>query len=137
MKPNIIILRGVAGSGKSSVAELFANPLKICCADDYFTDENGNYNFDPHKLKDAHAYCRAEFDEALNNDFGFYRNIVVANTNTKESDWKYYEDRAKDKGCKVFFIVVENRHGNGSIYGVPEETLDIMEERVKNSLKLR
>lgn len=137
MKAPIIILRGTSSSGKSTVAELIAKPSAICCADDYFTDAKGNYNFDPNKLKDAHAQCRQKFEEALKDKHNFYKNIIISNTNTTEREWKYYEDRAKEEGRKVFFLVIERRHDNVNSHGVPEEVLENQEKRLRNNLKLR
>lgn len=130
----VIILRGVSGSGKSTVANLFKNPKVICCADDYFTDDEGNYNFDPSKRGDAHEYCRKQFDDALSN--GRYRNIIVANTNSKPSEWEYYENRAKELGVEVCFLVVENRHGNKDIHNVPESAIQRQKTNITHSLKL-
>jgi NEDD4-binding protein 2 len=133
---NIIILRGVSGSGKSSFAKLIAEPSVICTADDYFTDPvTGQYNFDFAELGQAHAACRSKFDLALaNHDV---HNIVVANTNTRAAEFKYYEDAAIAAGAKVFSIVIENRHGGTNVHHVPTSVLDRQTISIKNSLQLQ
>ncbi len=133
MKKNVIILRGCPSSGKSTVATLFCNSY-ICCADDYFY-ENGVYSFDVNKLGEAHELCRKRFVEAIEAQRTC---IVVANTNSRRKEWKFYEDLAKENGYRVTFLVVENRHDNKNSHfaKIPQEVLDQMEERIKNSLKL-
>lgn len=48
---------------------------------------------------------------------------------------KPYLDMAEIYGYRVVSLVVENRHGNSSVHGVPEETMKKMEDRF--SIKLR
>jgi predicted kinase len=135
MKRNLIILKGVSGSGKSTLAHLIAYPCCICTADDFYTDKQGNYNFDPTKLGQAHKACQAKFDEAIKDEV--ITNIVIANTNTKPSDYKYYVDKAEKAGLKVTYIVLENRHGNKDVHNVPEEALQRQEQAIRDNLKLR
>ena len=117
MQRNLIILKGTSSSGKSTFANLIAYPCFIITADDYFYDKDGNYNFDGSKLGAAHAACRDKFDEAVKDDI--ITNIVIANTNTRESEWKYYSDKAEKAGLKVFHVVMEKRHENVNSHQVP------------------
>jgi len=137
-KKNIIILRSVSGSGKSHMANILCQKVGYyqVCADDYFYDEDGNYNFDPSKLRDAHDHCKKRFMSMLMCEGGV-DTIIVANTNTKESDWKFYEEEGKKAGADIIFLVIENRHGNVNQHNVPEETLHRQEQNIRNSLKLR
>ncbi len=131
----IIILRGVSGSGKSTLAEKLVKNRNgvICCADDYFI-HNGIYQFDITKLDDAHRYCRKKFDDALKNPE--VEIVVVANTNTKESDWKYYQTNAESMGFIVHFVVVENRHHGVDIHNVPSPVLAKQQQNILNSLSI-
>lgn len=129
------IIRGVSGSGKSFTAEKLSylpNSL-IVCADDYFMDD-GEYKFNAQYLHAAHKECQIKFFNALNNKAA--ENIIVANTNTKKSDWQYYEETAKSFGADVIFLVVENRHEGSNQHNVPAETLDRQANNIKNSLSL-
>jgi hypothetical protein len=45
-----------------------------------------------------------------------------------------YFELAKTYGYKTFSIVVENRHGNESIHGVPEDKLEQMKSRFEIKL---
>lgn len=138
-----IILRGVSGCGKSTVAEYFAwlnsgdigdeFPSEICTADDYFMSD-GRYKFDPKDLFAAHLHCFNKFKKAINDNFPL---VIQANTNTKEKDFQHYIDYAEQHGYTVFVLVVENRHGGRDKHKVPEESLQKQECSLKTSLKLR
>jgi uridine kinase len=131
----VILLRSVSGAGKSTLANLLASNERwvSVCADDYFTDINGNYNFDASKLGEAHRLCQENFMYWLNNAVV---GIVVANTNTKERDFSFYENAAKEAGAMFISLVVENRHGNKDIHSVPQSVREMQAENIKNSLLL-
>ena len=40
-------------------------------------------------------------------------------------------------GLSVVSLIVENRHGSDSIHSVPQETRDVQERRLRNSLQLQ
>lgn len=125
----LIILRGVSGCGKSTLAEFFGGV--ICCADDFFI-KNGEYQFDPSQLHQAHEQCR---EKCLNAAKNGEKKIVVANTNTTEKEMKPYFDIAKEYGYMVFSLIVENRHNKRNVHHVPEEILYRQERRFE--IKLR
>ena len=121
-----IILRGVPGCGKSTVADYLAqlNNATVCVADDFFM-ENGNYNFDINKLHLAHQWCQDKFLNCLKNG----QNVIVANTSTTEKELIPYITTANEYGYLTFSMVVENRHGGTNVHNVPEETLEKMKNR--------
>lgn len=132
MEKTLIILRGIPGCGKTTLAETLS-PY-ICCADDYFTDEEGNYNWNVNDIGKAHDYSRKLCKGYM---IAGKDKIVVANTNTSEKEMRPYTNLAKTYGYTVFYLVVENRHGGTDTHGVPEETKEKMENRLRNNLKLR
>ena len=136
MSKDVVILRGVSGSGKSTVAEMLCQipGWVICCADEYFMVD-GEYKFDGGKLRRAHEWCFDWFVASLHNPN--CRGIVVANTNTRPREMKVYEDEANKHGARVFRWVLENTHGGQNIHGVPEEALVRQEENIRNNLQLR
>jgi hypothetical protein len=62
--------------------------------------------------------------------------VVVANTNTKEREFSFYESAAKEVGAVFISLVVENRHGNKDIHGCPQNVREMQAENIKNSLLL-
>lgn len=127
----LILLRGLPGSGKSTFAKVVAGDSGwIREADMYFTDENGNYNFDPSKIKDAHSWCQNEVETLMGLDY----KIVVSNTFTQEWEMEKYYELAKKYEYKVFSVIVENRHNGTNEHGVPEDKLEIMKNRFEVKL---
>lgn len=137
MEKNVIILRGVSGSGKSTFASMLArhnDGALVVTADDYFTDRDGLYKFDPSKLGAAHAQCFERFETALYNPD--VNTIIVANTNTSPRDFKKYVDAAEAYGATVTYLVIENRHGNNDVHDVPSEVKERQRNNLKNSIQL-
>jgi len=125
----LYIVRGIPGSGKSTFAKTLGGQHYE--ADMYFTDENGEYNFDVTKIKDAHQWCQSfvKTDMILE-----YPKIVVSNTSTQEWEMKPYFDLAKEFGYTVFTIIVENRHGGKNQHDVPEDKIEQMINRFEIKL---
>jgi predicted kinase len=137
MEKNVIILRGVSGSGKTTFASMLARHnggAVVVSADDYFTDGAGVYNFDACKLGAAHSHCHNRFIEELYNPA--VNTVIVANTNTSPKDFKVYVDAAAAYGASVTFVVLENRHGNTDVHAVPDAVKDRQRNNLKNSLCL-
>ena len=123
MSKIMYFIRGVPGAGKSLFAE------SLCCpyfeADQYFNSDAG-YKFDPTMLGAAHADCKWRVENALKN--GLFK-IAVSNTSTTEKEIAPYKELADKYGYLFISLIVENRHGNSSIHGVPEEKLKQMRDR--------
>lgn len=132
----VILLRSVSGAGKSTLANLLtSNEWWVSvCADDYFTDADGNYNFDASKLGAAHKWCQENFMYWLTK--GAVDGIIVANTNTKEKDFAFYEKAAKEHGAMFISLIVENRHGNSDVHQVPSFVKEHQAMNIMNSIKL-
>ena len=136
---NLILVRGIPGSGKSTTAKLLGAGGAGYAhfeADQYFMVD-GEYKFDGSKLKEAHESCRnlveTYMKDSLVND-QFYREIAVSNTFTQEWEMQAYYDLAKSWGYTTFSLIVENRHGGSNVHGVPEDKLEIMKNRFEVKL---
>ena len=127
----LILLRGLPGSGKSTLAKTIlqlrsTDEPEVLSADDFFEDKEGDYNFDPTKLKEAHNYCQFRCSERMRQQKA---KIVVANTFTQEWEMDEYFKMAERYNYRVHTVVVENRHGNENVHGVPEDKLQQMKDR--------
>jgi hypothetical protein len=129
---SLILLRGLPGSGKSTLAKTIVT-TDYCHkeADMYFVDRDGNYKFDPSKIKDAHAWCQDGVDFLMKY---MHSPIVVSNTFTQEWEMEAYYKLAEKHGYQVTSIVVENRHGGQNTHGVPDDKLEIMKARFEIKL---
>ena len=128
----LFLLRGLPGSGKSTLAKKLVYGMDYWHkeADMFFVDRDGNYNFKPTLLKEAHAWCQEEVEFLMK----YEHNVIVSNTFTQEWEMQPYYDLAKKYGYKVNSIIVENRHGGVNSHGVPEEKLEIMKQRFEVKL---
>lgn len=123
---DLYLLRGIPGAGKSTLASTI-EPVFWFEADKYFEDRDGNYHFDPSKIKEAHKWCQDRVEKSMSEHNP--PRIVVSNTFTQEWEMKPYFDLAKQYGYRVHSIVVENRHGGVNQHNVPEEKLVQMRNR--------
>ena len=128
MTKELFLLRGLPGSGKTTLANQLGGSLVE--ADRYFM-EYGEYKFDASKLKEAHAWCKEQVQNWMEtNGRGFdVPRIVVSNTFTQEWEMKPYYDLAREHGYMVFSLIVENRHGGKNVHNVPEDKIDQMRKR--------
>jgi ABC-type phosphate/phosphonate transport system ATPase subunit len=129
----LFIVRGLPGSGKSTLSKLLnATHFET---DNYFMVD-GEYKFDGSKLKEAHEWCQNQVSMAMifNHTTGINKKIVVSNTFTQEWEMSPYFALAEQWGYQVTSLIVENRHGGVNTHGVPEDKLEIMKNRFEVKL---
>lgn len=136
----LYIVRGLSGSGKSSIARELVDDIwdqesksfvrDFYSADDYFTDYYGNYNFDPNKLKEAHEQCQQNVEMAMQKVF--VRKIAVANTFSQGWEAEPYFKLAEKHGFNPFVLECQNNFEN--IHGVPQKSIDMMKEKWEDRL---
>ena len=131
MNKEVYIVRGCPGSGKSSLAKKIANlhslenkVAKIFETDNYFM-ENGEYKFNPSKLKENHAKCFNDFLDALNDRRVDV--VIVANTFTHKWEYVNYADAAKDSGFEVTTLIANGNYQN--VHNVPDDVVQKMKNR--------
>lgn len=113
-----ILIRGVSGSGKTHLAEklLKGKVGQKYAADDYFTDEDGSYEFDPRKLAQAHAQC---LTNVLNAFEGAVPLVILHNTCSQKWEYENYVKAAKLAGYEVIIyeIPCESKEGFWGFWG--------------------
>jgi len=119
MEKVLIILRGLPGSGKTTLAPYISE--QICCADDFFINVRGEYVFDVKKLGEAHNFSIAKCRLMM---AAGHPKIVIANTNVTDKEMEPYEELAKIFRYKIFHVIVENRHGGKTAHDVPEQAIE-------------
>jgi len=130
MPKELLIIRGVPGSGKTTLAKLFTSNI---CEADMFFEQSGIYEWKREELSSAHSWCFARAEMLMKKE---KKKIAVSNTFTKEKEMKPYIDLAKLYGYDVHIIVKENRHDGLNIHEVPTETIDKMKKNLANSIRL-
>jgi len=118
----LFIIRGLPGSGKSTYAKaLLANGMvsQHLEADEFMTDDQGNYKFDPSILQKCHQQCQMWVKYYL--DKG--ENVAVANTFTRK--WEIVPYTRMGYTFEVITMTGEYKN----IHGVPDQVIKQMKHR--------
>ncbi|MCL4138657.1 UNVERIFIED_CONTAM: hypothetical protein GTU68_020551 [Idotea baltica] len=133
-------MRGLPGSGKSSLAHELNKNGEVLSTDDYFYDKFNNYNYNPNILSEAHNWNK---DRTRLKMFNSVSPIFIDNTNLQvwefepyvklglinnyhieilepETPWKY--------NCKELSI--------RCIHGVPQKKIEDMKERFHTNVSI-
>ncbi len=118
----LILIRGLPGAGKSTLAKRRYVPQGYIHneADMWFVRDDGQYNFRPEAVKDAHEWCQ----NATRNALLAGRNVVVSNTFTQIWEMQPYLEMPADS---VHVIKCSGTYG--SVHGVPEHAIRKMRAR--------
>jgi predicted kinase len=103
MASTLYLIRGLPGSGKSSLAHRLTSA--VCEADQYFM-EGDDYRFDPRELPRAHASCLAKVRLLMEGSIG---EIAVANTFIKRDHLIPYFELAAAYRYETQIIHVSTR----------------------------
>lgn len=129
----LILLRGLPGAGKSTLAKLLSENGKypVFSIDSYFTNEKGEYNFKFDENHKAYKACEQQTKEAMQNNIP---KIFVDNTFTLDWEIEPYFKLASGANYQVHIVTVENYHGSQNIHDVSTEQLSKMAEKYKVKL---
>ena len=127
---NLILVRGVSGSGKSTFAEEFLFPISLLISTDDFFMVDGKYQFNPELLPENHSKCLKSVEsEMIQPQQDICLNIVVHNTFTQDWEIKPYKKLADKYGYNFYTIIVENRHKSSSIHNIPDYVISKQKDR--------
>ena len=115
----LILIRGLPGSGKSTMAKELALAGYKHFEADMFFEVNGVYRYEASRIRDAHGWCQQMTRQALSNG----RNVVVSNTFTQLREMEPYHLMTG----KVRVIEASGTWQN--LHGVPVEILKRMAMR--------
>jgi hypothetical protein len=127
--PSLYIIRGAPGSGKTTFGHrLRAGGLVrfVISADDYMTGPDGEYSFDPRRLKECHERCQMDTVFHLK----AFESVAVCNTFTRIWEMQPYVNIARNIGAELYVIKCEGSFRN--VHGVPDEKVRQMRERFED-----
>ena len=126
--PTLLAVRGLPGSGKSSLAGTFGEA--VVSADDYFS-VGGIYRFDGTKLAAAHADCQARCRGLLESGMS----VAVANTFTEAWEIAVYVKIAAETGARLVVVdcfdggMTDEELARKNVHGVPQASIATMRAR--------
>jgi len=119
---NLLLIRGLPGSGKSTFAMSIPD-YWVMEADMFMVDDRLKYSFDPSRLPECHEKCfqGTRFHLEKGNS------VAVANTFIKKWELQPYINLADELGVKLTIITMNGQYKN--IHGVPDEVVQRMKDR--------
>lgn len=133
-KGTLVLLRGLPGSGKTTLAKAFNNAFgcPIVSIDDYFTDpETGRYFFKYQENHLAYKQCEERTKEALQSGLPV---VLVHHTFTLDWEMDPYFRLASQFNYTLHVVTVENYHGGHNEHHIPDDQMRKMAEKYRVKL---
>ncbi len=117
----VYIMRGVPGSGKTTIAKSLSGEAGIIHSTDNYFMQDGVYHFDPSLLAENHQKNFQAFCESLSRKIPV---IICDNTNVKREHWTPYARAAEHAGYLVAVVTMPHPYpavaAKRNTHGVPE-----------------
>lgn len=121
----VFIMRGVSGSGKSTMARTLAGSTGIIHSTDEFFMVNGEYRFDGSKLSEYHKKNFECFVNSLRQGVGV---VVCDNVNALRWHYRHYISEAQRFGYQVAFVVMPHPRpevaAKRNVHGLPQYVIE-------------
>jgi predicted kinase len=133
MEKALILLRGLPGAGKSTLAKLLSEngSYPVLSIDSYFTNAKGEYDFKFDENHKAYKECERQTEEALKLNKA---KVFVDNTFTLDWELEPYFKLASIYNYQLHVLTVEKYHDSENIHHVSNEQLQKMAEKYKVKL---
>jgi predicted kinase len=127
MKKKVLyLITGPSGAGKTTRAKELMREKGIKHhyeADMLMIDRNGDYAFNPRKLKECHNWCQKATERAML----LGEAVIISNTMTMQWEVKPYIEMARHHG---YHVIIEHLTGEyKNIHDVPQEIVEKMKNR--------
>ena len=124
------IMRGIPGSGKSTVAKKLAGETGAIHSNDSYYYENGEYRFDKARVPEVRLQNLKAFTESIQAGIPV---VICDSCNLTSEQWGPYTKIASEAGYIVSFVTMPQPDieisVSRNIHSVPEESIRDMIER--------
>lgn len=99
----VYIMRGIPGSGKSTVAEQLAGKDGVIHSTDSYFCKSGEYKYNPKQLWIYHQCNLRAFTKSVEKGIPV---VICDNTNPRHADYRLYAKVAKEHGYIVAIVTL-------------------------------